>query len=81
MHATGAGMAARMVHTDDAWLYKLDTTAEAQVALTLGHNLILQNLGIQNEYFNLGLDDSIRKRVEAFGPVWDKQESGEQDSG
>ena len=74
MHATGAGMSARMTHTDDAWLYKLDTTAEAQVALTLGHNLILQNLGIQNEYFALGLEDSIHKRLEAYGPVWDRPE-------
>ena len=74
MHATGAGMSARMIHTDDAWLYKLDTTEEARVALTVGHNLILQNLGIQNEYFALGLEDSIHKRLEAYGPVWEKQE-------
>ena len=77
MHATGAGMSARIVHTDTVWLYKLDTTTEAHVALTLGHNLILHNLGIQDEYFKLSLDDLIHKRLEAFGPVWEKEESAE----
>jgi len=75
MHATGAGMAARMVHAGDAWLYKLDTTGEAHAALSLAHNLILHDLGIQNEYFDLGLDDLIQKRFDAYGPVWDKKES------
>jgi len=69
-HATASGMFARMEHTDDAWLYRLDTRAEARVALTLGHKLLLRNLLIQNEYFSLGLDDSIRQRVDAFDQVW-----------
>jgi hypothetical protein len=72
MHATGAGVTARMIHTENAWLYKLDTTEEAQMALHLGHNLVLQNLGVQDEYFGLGLMDTIRPRLEAFGKLWDK---------
>jgi hypothetical protein len=72
MHATGAGMTARMVHTDDAWQYKLDSTPESQVAVSLGHNLILKNLGIQNEYFHLGLEDVIHQRLEAYIPIWDQ---------
>jgi Family of unknown function (DUF5677) len=70
MHATGAGVTARMTHTTDVWRYKLDTTEESQIALHLGHNLMLQNLGVQNEYFSLGLTDSIRPRLEAFRKVW-----------
>jgi hypothetical protein len=80
MHATGAGMTARMVHTDQAWLYKLDTTEEARVALTFAHNLILLNFGIQNDYFVLGLDDLIRKRIEAFGGVWDMDDKTQANS-
>ena len=75
MHATGAGMSARMVHTDDEWRYKLDTAEEARVALTLGHNLVLHNLKIQNEYFHLGLEEMIQKRLDAYAPVWDKENS------
>jgi hypothetical protein len=66
----------RMVHAEDAWTYKLETTAEAQVALHFGHNLILQNVGIQNEHFKLGLDHAIGERVQAFASVWANEESG-----
>ena len=72
MHATGAGVTARMTHTDDAWLHKLDNTEEAQMALHLGHNLILQNLGVQDEYFKLGLLETIKPRLEAFIKIWNK---------
>jgi Family of unknown function (DUF5677) len=70
MHATGAGVTARMEHTGDAWLYKLDTTTEAQIALHLGHTLLVFNIGIQNDYFNLGLDDLIEPRLHAVTSVW-----------
>ena len=76
LHATGAGVTARMIHTEDSWLYKTDTTEEAQMAVHLGHNLILQNLGVQDEYFGLGLMDAMRPRLEAFGKVWEKEEGG-----
>jgi hypothetical protein len=74
MHATGAGTAARMVHTDDAWTYKIDTSGEAQMALLLGHNLILQDLRTQNDYFALGLFKVLNPRFAAFNKVWDKTE-------
>jgi hypothetical protein len=71
MHATGAGLTARMIHAEGSWLYKTDTTEEAQMALHLGHNLILQNIGVQDEYFGLGLMDTIRPRIDAFCKVWE----------
>jgi hypothetical protein len=70
LHATGAGMTARMEHTDDAWVYKLDSTAEARIALHLGHTLLVFDLGIQNDYFNLGLEDLIEPRFHAVASVW-----------
>src|ERR1039458_5312712 len=39
MHATGAGMTARMEHVGDAWTYKVDTSPEARMALHLAHVL------------------------------------------
>ena len=72
MHATGAGTAARMVHSGDAWTYKIDTTEDAQLALLIGHNLFLQNLRTQNDYFDLGLFDVLSPRFTAFNEVWDK---------
>lgn len=70
MHATGAGMTARMEHMGDSWLYKMDTTAEGQIALHLGHTLLVFNLGIQNDYFDLGLEDVLQPRFDAVKSVW-----------
>lgn len=80
MHATGAGTEARMVHTDDAWTYKIDTSGEAQRALLLGHNLILQDLRTQNDYFALGLFEALNPRFTAFNKVWDRTEISDEPS-
>ena len=76
LHATAAGTAARMQHAENSWLYKLDTTGEARMALFFGHDLILLNLRTQNDYFDLGLLNSIDSRIAAFNELWDK--SGEE---
>lgn len=81
MHATGAGVTARMTHTDEAWLYKIDSTEEAQMALHLGHNLMLQNLGVQDEYFKLGLMETIKPRLEAFIEIWHKEATSVESDG
>ena len=75
MHATGAGTAARMEHTPDAWTYKMDTSWEARLAVLLGHNLLLQNLRTQNDYFNLDLFDALNTHFAEFNVVWDKVHS------
>jgi hypothetical protein len=75
LHATGAGLTARMEHQDDAWIYKLDTTAEAQIALHLGHTLLVFDLGIQNDYFGLELEDVIQPRFDAVDKVWQSEAS------
>jgi hypothetical protein len=77
MHATGAGLTARMKHTDDSWLYELDTTAEGQIALHLGHTLLVFDLGIQNDYFNLGLEGQIEPRLHAVTSVWQSDPESE----
>ena len=73
IHATGAGVTARAKHMEGAWLYNTDSSAETQMALHLGHNLTLQNLQIQNDYFGLEVEEDISERVEAFGQIWETQ--------
>ena len=75
MHATGPGTAARMEHTADAWAYKTDTSWEARLAVLLGHNLLLQNLRTQNDYFDLYLFDVLNPHFAKFDVVWDKVHS------
>ena len=77
MHATGAGMTARMEHTGDSWLYKLNTDNESHMAIILGHNVLLQNLRTQNDYFSLGMFESINLRFTAFHEVWGKPDKNE----
>ena len=59
-----------MEHMGDSWLYKMDTSAEGQIALNLGHTLLVFNLGIQNDYFDLGLEDVFRFGFDAVKSVW-----------
>jgi hypothetical protein len=64
-----------MEHTADAWTYNMDTSWEARLAVLLGHNLLLQKLRTQNDYFNLGLFDSLNPHFAEFNVVWDKVHS------
>jgi uncharacterized protein len=43
---------------------------EARNALHFGHNLILQLLALQSEYFSLGLEAAIQERFTAYTATW-----------
>jgi len=47
------------------------------MAIILGHNVLLQNLRTQNDYFSLGMFESINLRFTAFHEVWGKPEKNE----
>jgi hypothetical protein len=51
--------------TEIAYSFRETSEKEARLALVLGHNLILP-LALQNEHFELRLDDQIQARVDAF---------------
>lgn len=74
-HATGFGLGARFRRTEDgANSYQETSEPEARQAIMLAHNLVLRHLGLQNEYFNLGLDEEIQPRIDAFPPIWKSSE-------
>jgi hypothetical protein len=75
IHATGAGVNARITHGEGQYLYRLDTTSEATTALHFGHSLTIQNLVYQNEYFKYGLDAEIEVRWKAIDTVWQQEDS------
>lgn len=74
IHATGAGVNARISHGEGQYLYRLDTTTEARTALHFGHSLSLQNLACQNEYFKYGLETEIGERWNAVDTVWSQED-------
>jgi hypothetical protein len=70
-HATGFGLSARFLDSGNGNISYLENTeGEARQALLLAHNLLLQNLGLQDEYFNLGLAAEIQPRIDAFARIW-----------
>ena len=74
-HATAFGLGARFRRNEDgATSYQETSAAEARQALLLAHNLVLRHLGLQNEYFKLGLDEEIQPRIDAFSPIWKASE-------
>jgi len=54
----------------DAWTYKVDTSPEARMALHLAHVLLVFDLGLQNDYFDLDLESMIEPRFKAVASVW-----------
>lgn len=70
-HATGFGLDARFREDGDGAIsYQETSETEARQALLSAHSLVLWHLGFQNEYFNLGLDEEIQPRIDAFTPIW-----------
>lgn len=69
-HATGFGLSARFRRVETGVAYQEMSEPEARQAILLAHNLILRHLTLQNEYFNLGLDEEIQPRVDAFLRIW-----------
>ena len=70
-HATASGLGLRFRRTDEGVnSYKETTEKEARKALQLAHALVLNFLGLHNDYFKLGLDDEIHPRLQAFLKIW-----------
>lgn len=76
-HATAFGMECHIVETEEMVTYRDSSPEEAREACMLAHNLVLRLLSLQNENFQLGLDDEIKARSERFGEIWDKIHAGE----
>jgi hypothetical protein len=69
VHANSLGMERRLAETESGYRYKGISEAEAAVALHFAHDLMLRLLNMQNEYFNLNLDETIQERAAAFKEV------------
>ena len=69
-HANMFGIERRLVRKDGSTTYKEISEEEARFALHLGHHLMVRLLRMQNDYFKLGFDPEVQKRIDAFGSVW-----------
>jgi hypothetical protein len=70
-HATAYGIGTRLRETEEGgYTFNETTEQEARRAVLLGHNLILRLLGLQSEYFGLGLEAEIRDRISMFPKIW-----------
>lgn len=70
-HATASGLGLRFRRTEEGSnSYKENTEKEARKALQLAHALVLNFLGLHNDYFKLGVDDEIKPRLQAFMNIW-----------
>ncbi|MFZ3256273.1 MAG: DUF5677 domain-containing protein, partial [Candidatus Acidiferrales bacterium] len=70
IHPTAFGLESRSGTIDDRLVFKDLSEPEAHDAVMRGHGLILRLLKQQNNYFQLGLDDELAVRWEAFPPIW-----------
>jgi hypothetical protein len=79
-HATGFGLSARLSDSSAESLgYGEDSELEARRALLYAHNLLLQNLGLLDKHFGLGLSGEIQTRVDAFVRIWPmREQNGDQ---
>jgi hypothetical protein len=70
-HATGESVNSKMEEGEGGlWTYRMNSSREREQALCVGHNLLLQLLGRQNEHFGYGLEDLLVPRFEAYRRVW-----------
>ena len=71
IHPNMFGIERRLVPlAGGGYTYKEISEDEAQLALHLGHNLMIRLLNMQNEYFTLGVDAELQERAKAFGKAW-----------
>jgi len=70
-HANMFGIERRLFCKDGAISYKETSEDEARFAVHLGHHLMIRVLVMQNKYFNLGHDEDVQRRADAFVAVWD----------
>lgn len=72
-HATVFGLERRLRPIGlGGYTYREISEEEARLAVLLGHNLILQLLTLQDEYFGLGLAAGIQVRIDMFLRIWGK---------
>jgi hypothetical protein len=70
-HATGFGVGTRFQRTADGRTsYRETSEPEASQAIALAHTLLLKHLGLQDEYFKLGLEKEIQERIDAYPQIW-----------
>ena len=70
-HANMFGIERRLIRKKSGGItYKETSEEEARFAVHLGHHLMVRLLAMQNSYFALGLDEEVKKRIEAFVAVW-----------
>ncbi len=80
-HATGESVNSKMEQSaDGTWTYRMDSTRERRQALCVGHNLLLQLLGRQNEHFGYGLEELLVPRAEAYKKVWSNRPASSPDT-
>jgi hypothetical protein len=72
-HATSFGLERRLrALPGGGYEYNVgDYRRESRKALLFAHNLLLQNLALQNARFDLQLDSELQVCVDAFKEIWD----------
>lgn len=73
-HATGFNLSERFQRTEGGNSYQEMSEKEANKATKLAHLLLIRHLTLQNEYFKLGLDAEIQPRINAFVPIWRRED-------
>ena len=71
-HANAFGMERRLLRQPGGGFTYNEGSYRPQVrnVLCLGHNMLLQNLHLQNNHFNLGLEGEVQKCFDAFTEIW-----------
>ncbi len=75
-HTTVAAILERLVMKEDGSIIFNEGAQRqaAREAIHLAHNLIIQVINTQNDYFSLGTEKDIEERVSDFQEVWSKKE-------
>jgi hypothetical protein len=73
-HATPTGLDFRVRSSEEGFEYKHLSEPEAHGAVMRGHFLMLGVLSHLNEHFKIGRDDEVKKRFDAFDPIWAKDD-------
>ena len=77
-HATAFGLERRIYDAgSNGYSYRETSEDEAGIALVLGHNVLLQMLQLQDDYFQLGLDEELSALGAEFLRIWRREDSPE----
>jgi hypothetical protein len=70
-HANMFGIERRLIRKEGGGItYKDTSEEEARFAVHLGHHLMVRLLAMRNRYFDLGIDEEVKKRIDGFVAVW-----------